>query len=415
MSGEGVALASSKKETSVTAPPIRKRKQVVLEEDAYAQALSDIIQRDFFPNLPRIRVQADFLEAQERNDTNRMRQITMNYLRDQTTPGTSFSTETLHIENGVGNLDSPRKTPASADVQRLSLDQFQSKYTSEDNASFNDILEKTIAKRREKFDWILSKEGGGKLLLAAPEDKQRLEDSAQYQTWEYTARNALMYTPEGLPQELQSQSYASHRKLSHPSTRFDINHIAPVAARERRTDDQSSESVAAGILPMDESLEAIRKLGELKNNRPLSPSGRPLDEEDEDKIAGYAFVSESPLVVNGDMTPLMTWGAVEGTPLPLSGPAFKMPPTPRREQVGIALTETASRAHRKRVAKESRETFYSPSASRSGGWTPGTPRRDQISALSPAARKLMRKSGGARLNNVESSPMSSFGTSPKNL
>ncbi|KAJ1557354.1 hypothetical protein HK405_000144, partial [Cladochytrium tenue] len=37
--------------------------QQVLDEDAYVGAVSSIIQRDFFPDLARLRTQNDFLDA----------------------------------------------------------------------------------------------------------------------------------------------------------------------------------------------------------------------------------------------------------------------------------------------------------------------------------------------------------------
>lgn len=37
---------------------------VVLDEDTYTEAISLIIERDFFPNLGRLRAQQNYLEAQ---------------------------------------------------------------------------------------------------------------------------------------------------------------------------------------------------------------------------------------------------------------------------------------------------------------------------------------------------------------
>jgi protein DGCR14 len=40
----------------------------------------------------------------------------------------------------------------------LSLDQFQMRYTSEDNASFNEIIEKINAQKKEKYKWLYDQE-----------------------------------------------------------------------------------------------------------------------------------------------------------------------------------------------------------------------------------------------------------------
>ena len=53
------------------------------------------------------------------------------------------------------------------------------------------------------------------------------------------------------------------------------------------------------------------------------------------------------------MSPFMTWGEIEGTPMRLdatpgsaSGPTFKIPEPPRREQLGHQLVEKMSKEHR---------------------------------------------------------------------
>ena len=59
-------------------------------------------------------------------------------------------------------------------------------------------------------------------------------------------------------------------------------------------------------------------------------------------------------------SPMMTWGTVDGTPLrieggmtPLhtSGPSFKMPKAPKREQIGVKLAVKASKAYTERKKK----------------------------------------------------------------
>ena len=51
-----------------------------------------------------------------------------------------------------------------------------------------------------------------------------------------------------------------------------------------------------------------------------------------------------------DMSPLMTWGSIEDTPLQVDdvmttpGPQFKLPKISRREEIGLKLSEKASKA-----------------------------------------------------------------------
>lgn len=46
--------------------------QVILEEDDYIEALSKIIERDFFPDLARLKRQHAYLDAVEQNDSVRI-------------------------------------------------------------------------------------------------------------------------------------------------------------------------------------------------------------------------------------------------------------------------------------------------------------------------------------------------------
>jgi protein DGCR14 len=92
----------------------------------------------------------------------------------------------------------------------------------------------------------------------------------------------------------------------------------------------------------------------------------------------------------------MTWGMIEGTPLLISGdqtpgPSFQLPPTSRREIIGMELSSSASRNMRKRNL-----SLKSPKISSSMTHSPFSNKiaspRVRATLLSPAARSLLRKS-----------------------
>ncbi|CAN8015051.1 unnamed protein product [Ixodes persulcatus] len=59
--------------------PYKGRTQVVLDEDAYTAAIGKIIERDFFPDVPKLRAQNEYLDALEANNITRLRELQEKY------------------------------------------------------------------------------------------------------------------------------------------------------------------------------------------------------------------------------------------------------------------------------------------------------------------------------------------------
>jgi len=160
-----------------TDAPVRSLdRQVVLEEDEYTEALSHIIARDFFPSLAHLDATNNYLDALKSQDSARI-QATIRRMEEINTPVTNRrSGTTLGATptpyGGRGTYDTPLRTPYGSDQYRgddgeggeplpkrrkfdtdMSLDNFQAKYTSEDNASFLEILSDENSKRKEMYGW----------------------------------------------------------------------------------------------------------------------------------------------------------------------------------------------------------------------------------------------------------------------
>ncbi|TKA69155.1 hypothetical protein B0A49_06492 [Cryomyces minteri] len=165
-------------------PPKRiKRPATVLEEDVYTDALSHIIARDFFPGLLESETTQEYLDAIDAQDSawiaeagrkltevmtpgpdgRRLRgrrgtNMTPSFGRgaSQTPRGSVFGGDTpLSVVGSDISTSSTARTASAPDVDvNMSLSAFQAKYTSEDNESFNALLDKQNAKRAQRYAWM---------------------------------------------------------------------------------------------------------------------------------------------------------------------------------------------------------------------------------------------------------------------
>jgi protein DGCR14 len=136
-------------------------RQTVLEEDEYMEALSKIIARDFFPSLVHLDATNDYLDALRSHDPHlinasvrRLEEIGATPQRPLPTPG--------RTPYGGGPSETPLRTPRGEGPgpskrprydTDLGLDNFQARYTSEDNSSFTEILDEENRKRKERWGW----------------------------------------------------------------------------------------------------------------------------------------------------------------------------------------------------------------------------------------------------------------------
>lgn len=232
-------------------PPAKKikRPKKVIDEETYTDALSQIIARDFFPGLLESETQQEYLDALESKDKSWINNASRR-LKHVMTPGrqqrlkrpVQVSTPRPGGRTPVGYAgDTPMTQTSTApsveeDVSQvdtnMSLGAFQAKYTSEDNESFYKLLDKQNQKKAEKYGWLWR---GNKLpskqemaqmevkarLIASgrslkddgfERDRLAIEDNddrpAMPDTWKSNPRNALMFAPDGVDDEL-SETLAS--------------------------------------------------------------------------------------------------------------------------------------------------------------------------------------------------------------
>ncbi|TRM65693.1 nuclear protein DGCR14 [Schizophyllum amplum] len=172
-----VATSTAIIQTNDAAAERSLNRQIVLEEDEYTAALSHIIARDFFPSIHHLDATNDWLSAVEAGDETRI-QSTVRRLEDL--GATPFTGATPRYHPGsVEDTPRPAKRARLEKAERdkglhLTLDEFQARFTSEDNSSFTRILDDENTKRREIHGWAFDAQRKATLAIEEGQQKRQL-------------------------------------------------------------------------------------------------------------------------------------------------------------------------------------------------------------------------------------------------
>nr|XP_043619450.1 splicing factor ESS-2 homolog [Erigeron canadensis] len=428
--------------SSITNSNPRKRNSsssssTVLDEDTYVAAIEKIIERDFFPDIPKLRDRLDWLEATRSGDPMLIRDAQLKIIERRAgktpvsntegkirTPGSTFfrndtpldidrtpgfdknvNSEFVSVVKDLGRDDSGNV--GGSDLDELTLDAFFRRYTSEDNDSFSKLIEKVNKRKKERYDFLLEgekRETGG---LIEDVKKDRITDGygtsgqplASLDGWKYTAKNLLMYHPADrgevalTQEELANRMKGMTKEISKTNTRF---HGKMMDSRPKEDDVISVlyNTVASGTpVPWsDRDGDKMKRydLEDLKKtpNQFYVESNKKADN-------GYSFVKTPSPAPGVDESPFITWGEIEGTPLRLepedtpidiggsgNGPQFNIPLPPTRDLKAHSLSREAARKIRDRSKMFQKPPL--PSVARGGSASPGA------RTLSPAAQKFVR-------------------------
>lgn len=340
--------------------------RIILDEERYVECLDHIIERDFFPDLKKLRRDTGCLPAESaRIDLS----------------SESFDTPFL---SGAGEIATPSQNTAdqaavlSAPIRADdSLDKFLVKHTSEDNASYAEIVEEEAAKFEEKANELYAPSLEYKPDVAAIGYHDKGDSNVPPDGWNFKRRNDLIYSPQSLA-IMDKDNPNANRLISHDNTRLPSSLI--------------QESLAKRLAP-------------LISKDKIGLDGKPLDGDATPRVKGYAYCATPKLDPGVDASPLMTWGEVDSTPLRVeentparhTGPAFKIPQVPEKDRLGLAL---ADRNHKRHNQRHNKAMTAMKKLANSAGITP-SPLRD-LSGLSPAARRLALATSSMRSSSARS-------------
>ena len=346
----------------------RKIRKIVLDEDSFVSQLDKIVERDYFPDLKKLKTNPQLFN-----------QLPESTPVDQTPA-------TLDKQPNQNKID-----------ENASLGQFLSRYTSEDNASFSEIIQATNKRHQEKYPWFYLDEEEIRLQI---EDSLKLPaiDAPQSKptgnviTWPYRNKNSMMFNPDGRPISVQDQieeSAKNKQQIVIENTRFRKRPHRRVAYRMMGTNQTESSGTTEG----SETVTGGRSFVQSK----YDANGELVNLERKE----YKLVDSTPLIEPSDMaSPLMTFGEIESTPLlidneefeqaPSSG-RFKIPAMSAREQMALKLSDNLSKSKKQQTTSQSSRRWNSSPFPNS----PRTPRLDQ---LSPAVQQFAQSRLNLRLN-----------------
>lgn len=371
---QSMALQKRNADTALMPPPPPpkrlKRPPKTLSEEDYTSAITTIIERDFYPNLSEMRKQTRYLDAVEEGNPIRIATAA----RRLTTP------RNVTVEEE--DEEDRRERMLQEDVQGMKLDMFQAKYTSEDNESFNALLDEQNRKQREKYAWMyngnkkISKQEfvieqkkvllleEGRTEVVAGERPEGEEDkwSKETKLWKWQPMNVLMNPHPGL--EDQQDPSQGHKLLRHENTRVP----------EPPTKTGHTPAPSPSISTIEDAISGTKR-------------------SDTPKVNGYSFVSTPKPSDLG--APKMTWGKVASTPSP-----FRLAELSDREKLARKLAEKAQKDITARQRAYTPRLRTTTATLRSGEVPKFTSSPDvRRNLLTPAGQRLLENSTQGRLRS----------------
>ena len=163
--------------TPMSKAAARKRRVKVMDEDEYVAKVEKIIERDFFPELEKLKAQSEYIDARERKDYETMSRLEEKYSGVRPDTGKrANSPDTFETpldaprendprrpqgedkEDSSSSSDKDKNEDDQKEEDRVTLDKFMANHTSEDNESFIELQVENERKHRIKNAWMYKDE-----------------------------------------------------------------------------------------------------------------------------------------------------------------------------------------------------------------------------------------------------------------
>ena len=416
----------------------KKKKVKVLDEDEYVEKLEKIIERDFFPEIDKLKARSDYIDAADRNDTNEMRRLRERFSTGRmptdsmsrlSTPATFDTPQTSKDKSdekepskAQASINHPAENTLAKDdngeddeLKDVTLDTFLSKHTSEDNEAFNDIVEEQREIFVKNHEWMFKNDEqlslehkATSLVLPSIENQCSTisTESKPLDGWTYKNVNPVFYNPDGveLSDHEKMEIVKKQRTIHIENTRFKTNPW-------KLTDKQKE---ALMVSKQEQELGKVGADGQLLVDSNSTPS-----------VNGYKLLrldNPSPMI-NPEESPFMTWGEVESTPFRIEGeeddimfqanaglaggPSFKIQDIPKRDRIALELAEKNSKFYRDKKNKAIEKARSHMKTPKRGNLTL------RVASMSPAAQRLATNKLGIRIGTDDKALKAAYTPSPR--
>jgi len=315
----------------------------------------------------------------------------------------------------------------AVDLANVRLDEFQQVFTSEDNASFEAVLDKDKEKRRQKEWWVEDAELKQNTKCLQHDIALESGDCGEtvhgdIATNKFKARNTLCFKPRGelsIPIAKPLVEFKNTRFTTKQQVVIESDLATAVAARHARAAGEKvqevlSKMVKDGIFPV----AALHNHGQEMR----AVGGRLIAPQNGSAPSGSSLpLVNTPTMLPGEdgMSPLMTFGKIASTPRLIDeeslGPKFTMQQESARDRAADKLARGAMQNKRESRQNSKRERLRAmglspdtplPGKTPTGSSSRTTPAFSVASKLSPMspigqllhrAQRLAQKGGRLRI------------------